>query len=423
MRKPFDLPILPTYFLLALVIAFAVISAWLGLARLGTIEDLGSSGARSALALSDLRALQNAVVDIETSARGYVITGDAGHLETYDRARGEIPALLSRLRDRMRDNPAELALLEQLVPLTARRIELAASTIQERGAASDKTMPDASRAGTDAMNQIRVVIAQLEEREQADVAREREGLQKSIDAARRDRYLLSAVIVLVVLLLFFAVRRLRSLIPPELNIGPAGAVDIDRRSLLLDEHVATLLQDALLRTRLAVATAPPGSPEAEHLKAVVEAMENARDLHLRAQAELDHERADSSNVVAALAQLASAYSNLGGTAVKAMMESTDAIRSHEKKFLICRAAEWALEAMAPRKRAGEISLHFSVDRGNVFLRVVALTDNPDVPVRLTPKETDEANVLQQAATFLGGTFVVSRGPTGFAMVLTLPTDR
>jgi hypothetical protein len=219
------------------------------------------------------------------------------------------------------------------------------------------------------------------------------------------------------------VRRLRAFIPTDLDIGPAGAVDVSNESVSMDGHVATLLQDALMRTRLAAATTPEESPEATRLKSVVEAMEKARDEHLRAEADLNRTRPGGDDVVAALGGLASAYSNLGAPTVKATVEKTEAVTSHEKTFLICRAAEWALEAMALRKRAGEITLHFNADHGNVFLRVVALTDNPDVPLRLAPKETDEANVLQQAATFLGGTFVVSRGPTGFAMVLTLPADR
>jgi CHASE3 domain sensor protein len=424
MRKPFALPLVPTYLLLVLVIVFAVASAWLGLARLDTIESLGNSSARSAVALSDLRALQNAVVDVETSVRGFLITGDVRDLETFERARDAIPPLLSRLRDTTRDDPADLELIERLVPLTARRVELSASAIQERRTSIDKSAPaETARPGKETMDQIRAVIGELEERQRGEVARDRSGVDAGIDAARRDRYLLAAVIVLVAVLLFFAVRRLRSLIPPDLDIGRADAVDVGREAVSMDGHIATLLQDALLRTRLAAATTPAESPEAARLNSVVEAMQTARDLHLRAQAELEQGQASAGDVVAELASLANAYSSLGGPAVKATLERTSAIDSHEKRFLIRRAAEWALEAMALRKRAGEITLHLNVDHGNVFLRVVALTDNPDVPLRLAPKETDEANVLQEAATFLGGTFVVSRGPTGFAMVLTLPADR
>ncbi len=79
--------------------------------------------------------------------------------------------------------------------------------------------------------------------------------------------------------------------------------------------------------------------------------------------------------------------------------------------------------MALRKRSGEITLHFIGDGENASLRIVALPDNPDLPLRLSPKETDEANVLQQAAALLGGSFSVSRGPTGFALVLAVPDER
>ncbi len=424
MRRRLSLPLLPTYVLLLLVIAFAAAAAWIGIARLDTIEQLGQSSARSAVTVNDLRALQNALVDVETSVRGFVLTGDTAELETYERARQTIPALMSQLRDTIRDDPAELALVEKLVPLAARRLEISASAVEERRASQDKSFPvESKRPGKETMDQIRAVIAQLEERETSEVARDRHGVDAGIGAARLDRVLLSAVIALVAVLLFFAVRRLGASLPPELDIGPANAIEVGKEAVSMDGHVATLLQDALLRTRLAAATTPAESPEADRLKAVVSAMENARNEHLRAEGELNRAQRGHDDVVAALGNLASAYSNLGGPVVKATMEKTDAVTSHEKSFLICRSAEWALEAMALRKRAGEITLHFNTDHGNVFLRVVALTDNPDVPLRLAPKETDEANVLQQAATYLGGTFVVSRGPTGFAMVLTLPADR
>ena len=423
-HRRFTLPILPTYLLLVLVVAFAVASAWLGLGRLNTIQTFSESGARSAVTLNDLRALQNALVDVETSVRGFLLTGDTSDLETYERARRAIPPLLSSLRDAMRDEPAELALVENLVPLAARRIEILAAAIQARRASPDQSLPvDSKRPGKETMDQIRAAIAQLEERERGDVARARQRVDAGIWAAQGDHLLFSAMIVLVAGLLFFSVRHLRSFIPPDLDTGPVDAVDVGKEAVSVDGHVATLLQDALMRTRLAAATTPAESPEAARLKSVVAAMENARDEHLRAEAELDGAQPDAGDVAAALGHLASAYSKLGGPVVKMMMEKTEAVTRREKSFLICRSAEWALEAMALRKRAGEITLHFNADRGNVFLRVVALTDNPDVPLRLAPKETDEANVLQQAATYLGGTFIVSRGPTGFAMVLTLPADR
>ena len=134
-------PVFPTYLLLLLVVVFAIASAWIGLARLDSIERLDESSARAAVTVHDLQALQNDVIDIETSARGFVLTGDAADLEAYERARRDIPALLTSLRDRLRDNPDALALVESLVPLIARRTALSGAAIEQKRNAPDKPMP------------------------------------------------------------------------------------------------------------------------------------------------------------------------------------------------------------------------------------------------------------------------------------------
>lgn len=424
MRRPLTPPFLPTYLLLLLVIGFAIGSAWLGLTRLDSIERLDESSARAARTVHDLQALQNAVVDIETSARGFVLTGDAADLELYERARRDVPVLLTSLRDRMRNEPDELALVETLVPLIAKRTEISAGAIEQKRSAPDRPLPpEAARPGKEATDTIRAVIATLEARERDQLARDRRVLVADIEAARRDRYLLAAVIVLLAVLLFLAVRRLKSFIPPEIRIDPKSAVKLEKAPISMDGRVATLLQDALLRTRLAAAATPADSPAAERLHALVSAMQHASDEHLRAEADLDLPRLEQENIIEALGLLAKSYSDLGPPIVKATTEQTVTLSSREKSFLIYRSAEWALEAMALRKHSGEITLHFAFDGENASLRVLALPDKPDVPLRLSPKESDEANVLQQAATLVGGTFVVSRGPTGFAVLLSIPVDR
>ncbi len=424
MRRPLSFPALPTYLLLLLVMAIAVASAWLGLERLDAVERHDESGALSAATIHELKALQNTIIDVETSARGFLLTGDAADLDLYERARGGIPPGLSALRENMRGDPDGLALVEKLVPLVATRTDLAAAAIEEKRAAPDR-MPKAvpGRPGKEATDAIRAIIAQLEARERALASRDRQGVVAGIEAVRRDLYLLASVIVLIVVLLFFAVRRLRSFIPHELTLDHASIVEIPHPSVSMDGHVATLLQDALLRTRIAWSATPADSPESNRLRNLIAAMEHARDEHLRAEADLDQSRPEEDDIVVALGMLADSYSNLGGPSVKATMEKHSTLRSRENAFLILRAAEWGLEAMALRKRSGEITLHFSGDADNASLRIVALPDHPDVPLRLSPKETDEANVLQQAAALQGGSFSVSRGPTGFALLLTLPVER
>jgi hypothetical protein len=87
------------------------------------------------------------------------------------------------------------------------------------------------------------------------------------------------LIVLLAFLLFLAVRRLKAFIPPEVRVDQANPIDLQPVAVTMDGRVATLLQDALLRTRLAAAAAPRDSAAHERLGALVAAMEHARDEH------------------------------------------------------------------------------------------------------------------------------------------------
>jgi hypothetical protein len=121
--------------------------------------------------------------------------------------------------------------------------------------------------------------------------------------------------------------------------------------------------------------------------------------------------------------LARAYSQPGGLTVEPTLDRSVAISGREKAFVVDRVAEWGLEAVARRKRRGEVTLAFSCNEEDAAsLRVLALLDPPDVPLRLSPREREEADFLQRAAASLGGRFTVTHGPTGFALVLTLPVD-
>src|SRR4030095_5489424 len=101
-----------------------------------------------------------------------------------------------------------------------------------------------------------------------------------------------------------------------------------------DGRVATLLQDALLRTRIAAKATPANTPEAERLHALAAAMEHARDEHLRAEIDLHQARPEAENVIEALGLLAKSYSDLGGPPVKATMDQAVALTSRDKSFLI-----------------------------------------------------------------------------------------
>jgi len=67
-------------------------------------------------------------------------------------------------------------------------------------------------------------------------------------------------------------------------------------------------------------------------------------------------------------------------------------------------------------------LTITSSKGQVLLWIDALTDDPKLPIALTPKESEEANALRQGIVAMAGTFAVDEGPTGFSLALTVPTD-
>jgi CHASE3 domain sensor protein len=406
---------LPTYLLLALVIAFVVASAWLGVTRLDTLVDLDEATARGAETAHSLQALRNAVSDIEIAGRGYVLTGNASDRELYDRARRAIPPLLASVRDRVRDNPEELALVESLVPLIARRTALTGAAIEAHG--SNSLAPDARILGGDETTEsIRAIIAKLDAGEQEEIARDRGTLAASMGAARRDRYLLSSVTVLCAFLLVMAVQRLKSFMPPEPRGAPIGATASAPTN---DDRIALLLYDAMLRARLALKTYAE-SEVGERFRDVLAAIEKARDAHGWLAAKPDSALSCGPELGPALAALAQRYQREGGPSLKTRADQTIAIADGDTCLLIYRAAEWALEAIVARKHSGEIALHFAAGQGEATLRIVALPDKPDLPLLLSPDEDEDAAVLKDAAEALGGRFVATRGVTGLSLLLAVP---
>src|SRR5262249_379242 len=127
-------------------------------------------------------------------------------------------------------------------------------------------------------------------------------------------------------------------------------------------------------------------------------------------------------IVAALTRLQQAYSHYKGVAIKATIDQSARVADPQKSFLVYRSAEWALEAILHRKRAGEVELQLVVNRNGLFLRVHAFIDNSNQPAALTPKEKEEAGALRQGLAALGGSFDLGEAPTGFSLALHVPPE-
>src|SRR5512143_3346785 len=410
-------PLLPTYVLLVLVVVFAVGSLWVGLGQLDTIERLAESRAESAATVQELQSLASTINDIVTSAQGYARNGASENLDLFERARRAVPTQLTRLRDRMRDSPSELALVEHLVPLIARTTTLADAAIERLRAAPASEAAEAPAAYRDSVEAIRAIIANLESREQDDLAHDGRALTAALSSAQILQFALAGLSVLLVGLLFVAARRLSSFMPPAPRVDAAASVELDGESpAASNARIAMLLDDAVARARLAVAAARDDPAAVESLRSSIEAIEHT------ALAPHGEPRPGAPTVVDGLALLAREYSQPGGLTVEPTLDRSVAISGREKAFVVDRVAEWGLEAIARRKRSGEITLVFSGNEDDASLRLLALLDPPDVPLRLSPREREETDFLQRAAASLGGRLVVTHGPTGFALVLTVPVD-
>ncbi len=415
-------PFLPAYALLCVVIAYAAGSLWLGLARLDAIVRFSESTAQSATMMRALESLQSAVSEVDSAGRGYALSGDEAYLQSFERGRRRIPPLLAQLRDGMRDDTAKLAMIEGLVPLIAEHTSLSASTIERRRSAPDAPYETASdHRGKESADEIRITVEAIEARERDRLTRDNETLAVSIRDARRDLYLMTVLTLLLALALFRAVKRLKAFLPflPSDRTLAAASATSATPSSASDTGIGMLLRDAALRIRLALSATPGDSAKAAHLRALQSTTERALVENAEAAGDRLPSRHNGDSVPMALSTLARAYSRPGGVMVKATIDQNVRVDDAQKAFVLLRSAEWALEAIAPRKHAGEVSLQFSGHREDIFLRVSALADQPDVPITLTPRETEEAAVLQQAIASLSGTLVVQESSIGFALSVQL----
>lgn len=186
----------------------------------------------------------------------------------------------------------------------------------------------------------------------------------------------------------------------------------------IDDGVGTLLHDALLRARLAAASTPAEAGQDKHRRSLVVALEQA--LHALSVLRANQPPPAAQGVAHAIATLVDAYSRASGLEIHATIDQSVAVPDDQRAFLVFRSAEWALEAISPRKRSGEVTLAITAGQGAVLLRIDALTDDPTRPLALTPKESEEANALRHGVTAIGGAFTIDEGPTGLSLIVSVP---
>jgi CheY-like chemotaxis protein/signal transduction histidine kinase/CHASE3 domain sensor protein len=138
--------------------------------------------------IQHLQSVNTAVKDAETSQRGYLLTGDEAYLEPYEQARGQVPARLRELRERVHDSQRQAAAVQVLEGLVAATLgELAQATALRRsGDVEGAAAVVKSNRGKELMDRVRVVSAEIEAEE------------RSIYLRRRDEWNTAVTMTLVV---------------------------------------------------------------------------------------------------------------------------------------------------------------------------------------------------------------------------------
>ena len=159
-----------------------------------TLNDLGAMDD----ARSGVERLQQAVLDAETSQRGYLLTGRPEHLQPYRKALTDIDAAFALL-DRYYDGRSEPAVvLDKLHALTTAKLAQLALSVRDRSAIpgearGDVAIGDVSRKQ---MIAIRSLAAELLALEAGRVAAGRNDLYETLRVARMGVAALSAVSLL-----------------------------------------------------------------------------------------------------------------------------------------------------------------------------------------------------------------------------------
>jgi len=97
---------------IAVLCARIQINIWEGQARVLATEQ-EAIGAQAA----QLRDALDAMLDLETGQRGYMLTGEEAYLEPYESGRRNIDAALQRLNEMFRNDPIWIGEIDQLAKL------------------------------------------------------------------------------------------------------------------------------------------------------------------------------------------------------------------------------------------------------------------------------------------------------------------
>lgn len=192
---------------------YAVASMWMTLARLDRLDSASEAMLRTEESRTIAQAFLASAVNVETATRGFVVFADPALLIPFEVARGQAPLLLDQLRDHMRDDPDQLARLDQVTQALAQSITLSDFIVERKRGGSEQTdeLKDFGDRAIAATKSIRGLVDEIEARESDRLAAARAAWKAELRRARTIEIAMCALTLAIAALAAWVLARLRRL--------------------------------------------------------------------------------------------------------------------------------------------------------------------------------------------------------------------
>lgn len=164
-------------------------------------------------AINSVQTVLNAVEDMETGARGYLLTSDPVYLAPYREAKGRVTQELTNFEQTTIDNPRQQAHASQLRQLSKERIAFLEQGIQRQQSGHRDGAMDLVRegAGRSEMSALRATVGSMQQEEYRLLAARQHESANARTEARLTVALASALDILFIVFAVYSLRRERQL--------------------------------------------------------------------------------------------------------------------------------------------------------------------------------------------------------------------
>ncbi len=187
-----------------------VVLGWQGTRTQEALLATNRSVSQSLEIITSVQAILSSLQDIETGARGFILTADDHYLEPYERGLGQLERHRRALQTQLmgRDYPSQ-SWFETLDSTIAERLRVAASNIRLRRAAGlEATIEQAKRAGGNQLTQqLRALLNAVEQHERRHLMDANRAVAHNTQRSQQLALIGSLIVAALFLVAFWAIQR------------------------------------------------------------------------------------------------------------------------------------------------------------------------------------------------------------------------